>query len=251
MRFPQLLRHGVTAGAAAGLCAAVVLLLLVEPVIDRAIAVEEGRAGHGGGDHEHVVSRTAQLVGGWLTAVVVGVLVGVVFAVVWARARHRLWGGSDLGRSIVLAALAFGVVTLLPALATPANPPGVGDPDTVTRRTLLYALTVLLGILVVGIVAGVDRRLAARGRPVPWRACAGTALAVACSVAVLLAVPDVDVAVPDDVPAALLWEFRVASLAQLATLWLVLGLAFGTLVDPRTRARRDAPARSVDADAVA
>ena len=40
--------------------------------------------------------------------------------------------------------------------------------------------------------------------------------------------PDV---VPDDVPADLLWDFRVASLAQLAAMWLTLGLVFGVLME--------------------
>jgi predicted cobalt transporter CbtA len=33
------------------------------------------------------------------------------------------------------------------------------------------------------------------------------------------------------VPAALLWDFRLASLAQLATMWLTLGLVFGLLLE--------------------
>lgn len=247
MRFTKLLRHGGTAGAAAGLCAALVLWLLVEPVIGRALVVEEARGGevHGHAE-EPLVSRTLQVLGGAATAALVGVLVGVVFAVVFARSRHRLPGATDLGRSAWLAAVGFVVVTLLPALKVPANPPAVGDPATVTERTLLYVLTILLGLLSLGLVLALDRRLLVRGAAPRVRAAACTAVAAGCVVAVLALVPGTPDTVPADVPAALLWDFRVASLAQLASMWLVLGLVFGVLVDSRAPAtRRASPAPGV------
>jgi predicted cobalt transporter CbtA len=33
------------------------------------------------------------------------------------------------------------------------------------------------------------------------------------------------------VPASLLWDFRLASLAQLTVMWLTLGLVFGLLME--------------------
>lgn len=241
MRFTNLLRRGVIAGAAAGLCSALVLWLLVEPAIRRALVVEEARdAGVHAHAEESLVSRTLQVLGGAATAALVGVLVGVVFAVVFARSRHRLPGASDLGRSGWLAAVGFAVVTLLPALKIPANPPAVGDPGTVTERTLLYVLTILLGLLAVGLVLAADGRLARRTVPAPARAVAATALAVGCAAVVLLVLPGTPDSVPADVPATLLWDFRVASLAQLGTMWLVLGLVFGVLVDARSREPRAA-----------
>jgi predicted cobalt transporter CbtA len=243
VQLSKLLRHGVAAGAAAGLCAALVLWVLVEPVIRRALEVEQARAGgHDGHAHEPLVSRSFQVLGGAVTAALVGVMVGVVFAVVFARTRHLLPGRSDVGRSAALATAGFLVVTLLPALKVPANPPAVGDPATVTERTLLYVLTVLLGVLGVGIVLAVDRWLRERGRPDPRRAVVDTLAAVVLAVTVLVLVPGSPDTVPGDVPPTLLWDFRIASLAQLATMWLVLGLVFGTLVQPRARARDTHPA---------
>lgn len=241
MRFVSLLRHGVTAGAAAGLCAALVLWLLVEPVIRRALLVEETRGGrHHGHDVEPLVSRSVQVLGGLVTAALVGVLVGVVFSVVYARARHRLPGATNLGRSASLALVGFVVVTLLPALKVPANPPAVGNSATVTERTLLYLLTILLGLTAVGVVLAFDRWLSEREVRAHARVLADTALTVVSTVAILTLVPGPPETVPPDVPATLLWDFRVASLAQLATMWLVLGLLFGTLVEARARAPRAA-----------
>lgn len=243
MKFSKLLRHAVTAGAAAGLCAALVLWLVVEPVIRRALVVEEARGEHDGHAHEPLVSRTLQVLGGAVTAALVGVMVGVVFGVVFARMRHRLPGRTDLGRSVALAAAGFLVVTLLPALKIPANPPAVGDPSTVTERTLLYVLVVLLGVLGVGIVLGLDRWLSERGFAAPQRALADTSMAVLLAAAVLALVPGSPDAVPSDIPPALLWDFRVASLAQLATMWLVLGVGFGALASPQGDRRQVAPSR--------
>lgn len=233
MTFGFLLRRGVAAGAAAGVVAAGVIWLLVEPVLRRALALEASHMAHGGHHEQPLLSRGAQVVGGVLTTAVVGVLFGVVFAVVFARVCHRLPVRTDLGRSVLLAAIGFGVFSLLPAVAYPANPPGVGDPSTVTERTLLYVLSILMGLLLVTVVAMVHRALAG-GRLRPAQVVGVDVLvAVVVLVAVLTLLPPSPDPVPRDVPADLLWDFRLASLAQLASMWATLGLAFGLLLEAR------------------
>lgn len=247
--FGSVLRRGVAAGAAAGLASALVIWLFVEPVIRKALVIEDqrgasgghgGHAGHSalftipahlpahGGD---IVTRAQQVVGGAITSVLVGIAFGVIFAVVFARARHRLAGDRDFWRSLGLAAIGFGAITLLPALVIPANPPAVGDPATVTQRTWLYVLALLLGVAIALAVPVLDRALAGRGLADSTRwslDVLATVLAVVAVVALLPSSPD---AVPDDVPAALLWDFRVASLGQLAAMWLTLGTVFGLLIE--------------------
>ena len=148
----QRLGRGAVAGLTGGAVSAIVLWLAVEPSISKAIDLENAAAeGHSHGDDGELISRTAQLIGGTVTSIVVGVLLGVVFAVVYARSQHRLAGFTDLGRSLSLAALAFAVVALLPALKVPANPPAVGDPGTVNERTLTYLAIILLGLVLVGL----------------------------------------------------------------------------------------------------
>jgi predicted cobalt transporter CbtA len=241
LSFGSVLRRGVLAGVSAGLAAAVVIWLVVEPVIRRALAVEDARSLHGGqsaptglvthGGDEPLVSRAAQVVGGAVTAVLVGVAVGVIFAVVFARMRERLPGRGDFGRSMVLAAIGFGAVSLLPALKIPSNPPAVGDPETVGQRTMLYAVVLLLGVAIALLVPVLDRRLAAGGTVASTRWAVDVVATVALVVLVLVLVPGSPDAVPADVPAALLWDFRLASLAQLATMWVTLGLVFGLLLE--------------------
>jgi predicted cobalt transporter CbtA len=230
VRITHLLRYGLAAGAAAGLSAALVMYLLVEPVIRRALVVAEARpeTGH---HHEELVSRTGQVAVGMLTTAVVGMLFGLVFTVVFAKVRHRLAAATEQGRAVLLAVVGFAVFVLAPAVRIPANPPAVGDPTTVDRRALIYLLTVLLAVLLAGALFALDRRLAATALDPGVRRCLVALAGVAGVVVLLLVVPASPDRVPGDVPAALIWNFRLASLAQLATQWGVLGLVFGALAE--------------------
>ncbi|MGO4597010.1 CbtA family protein [Terrabacter sp. 2RAF25] len=249
--FGSVLRRGALAGVLAGLTAAVAIWLLVEPVIRRALVIEDTRSMHGGqsaglplhGGDEPLVSRSAQVVGGAVTSVIVGVAVGVIFAVVFARMRDRLPGRGDLGRSLVLATVGFAAVTLLPALKIPANPPAVGDPATVGRRTTLYAVVLLLGVAIAVVVPMLDRWLDGRVSVPSTRWAIDVVAAVLLVGLVLALVPATPDQVPADVPAAVIWDFRLASLAQLGVMWLTLGLAFGLLME-RAGAGRPEGARA-------
>lgn len=244
MRFYRLLRDGAVSGAAAGLTAALVMWLCTEPVIRRALVIEDSRA-HVGGGHTHsdeVVSRTAQVLAGAVTAALVGLLFGLVFAVVFARTRHRLPGLTDHSRVLWLAALGFGVFVLLPALAVPADPPGVGDPDTVTRRTLVYLLTILVGLLLVGVVSAVDRLLRGRDVGQPQRLTVDLLVVAVVVPLTVWLLPAAASSIPADVPADLVWDFRLASMAQQSAMWLVLACVFGLLQSRRTTAAREVQA---------
>lgn len=242
MGFADLLRRGLAAGAAAGLAAALVLYAVVEPVIRRALVIEEAREApveHGGHEHEEaLVSRTMQVIGGMGTAIVIGCLFGVIFAVVFARTRHRLPAATDHGRAAILAGLGFLAFVLMPALQIPSNPPAVGDPETVTRRTLVYVLTILVSVALTLAVFALDRVLAARGLSGAVRSTVGVGAFAIGAVVMFLVLPGTPDSIPDDVPADLIWDFRLASLAQLGTMWAVLGLTFGLLVSPRQKAER-------------
>jgi len=243
-----LLRNGAIAGFAAGAVAAFLQWLVTEPVIrraleieDRVTALESPEPGHHGDGA--LVERGAQVVFGMLTVGVVAVLFGVVFAFVFAKARHRLPGLSDFGRAAWLATFGFFAFTLMPMLAIPANPPAVGNPDTVTRRTLIYLLAILVGLLVMGAVAGVNRLLEPRVDGAARLALNAVAFMALVAVA-LVVIPNS----PDSIPttgdasliagADLIWDFRLASLLQLGAMWVALGLLFGVLTTRPARVAR-------------
>jgi hypothetical protein len=179
------------------------------------------------------VTRLQQQIGGTLTVIVVGALFGLAFAVIYAKSRHRLPGATDLGKSLALASITAVVMVLLPALLAPANPPGVGDPATVNARTLTYVAVLALGAIAVCAVFAVHRALGARGGApeVRWILTAGAAIGLTS--ALLWVGPSVNESVPAHLPADLLWQFRLGSIAQLTAMWLLIGVVHGYLQQRR------------------
>ncbi|MDQ1394758.1 MAG: hypothetical protein QOG64_17, partial [Acidimicrobiaceae bacterium] len=155
------------------------------------------------------------------------------FGVVFAAVRHRLATRTDGRRSLFLAAAGFVAVSLVPFVKYPANPPSVGDPDTITRRTLLYL--VILAWSVIGTWAAWrlarwlrDERQLPEERWVPLAAIA-FAVIIGAGLAGLPGSPDKVAA-----PATLIWRFRLAVAGGSAVFWATLGLAFGLVAAPRT-----------------
>lgn len=237
-RFGQLFGRIVLAGVIAGALAGAFSLLVTERAIAPALELEEARAAAEGAGHEHgeeLFTRSEQMFGGFLGTVLAGVVLAVLFAAVYGAVRHRLPGRTDFARVMLLAAVGFGVLALLPALKIPANPPAVGDPATVDTRTAIYGGTLLCGVVGVMLVAALVSWLRSRGTGIPTTAVAAT-LAIGVLLAmVLVFVPDNPDTIAADVPAAVVWDFRLASLGQLAVLWAGIGLAGGWLLDRFTR----------------
>jgi hypothetical protein len=236
------LRRGVLAGLAGGAAMAAFLLVVGERSIRQALAIE---AAASRGEEAEVFSRSTQLAGGAAAALLYGILAGAVFGVVFAAVRHRSRLGDDFSRSVGLAGVAFGTLVLVPALKYPANPPAVGDPDTIGDRTVAY-LT-LVGLSVVATVAAwqLSRHLRAQGladhERVPLVALAYLAL-VALGYLAWPASPD-----QVTVPAQLIWRFRLAALGGAAALWAVIGVVFGLASLRAASPERRAPATNAAA----
>ena len=228
------LGRGVVAGLAGGAAMAAFLLAVGEQSIREALAIEAAR--ETGEPGVEMFSRDTQLLGGAIAAVLYGVLAGAVFGVVFAAVRHRSRLRDDFSRSLGLAAVAFATLVLVPFLKYPANPPAVGDPATVGPRTVAY-LTLLAASIVISVAAWrAARWLRAEGFEDHLRlplVAVGYAALVAAAYVVWPANPDTI-----DVPATLIWRFRLASLGGAAALWSVLAVVFGWAC------LRAAPARS-------
>jgi hypothetical protein len=214
-----------------------VLLLAGEGTIGQAIALE--RRAHPGAASDEMFSRGTQQAGGAVAALVWGLALGAVFAVAYVVVRRRAVTasgapGSGWRASVGLAALAFLTVNLVPFLKYPANPPGVGDPDTIGRRTALYLLMLAWSVVATGAAWQAARVLARRAVPEHLRLPAVAALYVAVVVLGLAALPGS----PDTVeaPARLVWRFRLASIGGMAAYWAVCGTTFGWLVTAASKA---------------
>lgn len=223
------LGRGALAGVAGGFAAAVFQWSVTERQIRQALAIE---AAHESGVHEEMFSRGTQVIGGMLGACLYGVFVGLVFGFVCAVLWRALSRRDVFARSISLAVVIFVGWTLVPALKYPANPPGVGDPDTIGQRTVSYLAIAILSLVVMFLAWELWKQLTARGiegAPRFVAVAAAYLLVITLVYLVLPANPD-----PIDVPANLIWHFRLDSLAGNALLWLVIGTMFGWLGDRAT-----------------
>ncbi|MEJ0035805.1 MAG: CbtA family protein [Gammaproteobacteria bacterium] len=184
-------------------------------------------AGHHHGDEEtEIFSRTVQSGIGLLTGlVVVGAGLGCLFAVLFALAYGRIGAISAGPTAALLSALGLLSVYLVPALKYPANPPAVGEPDTIRLRTGLYFLMVAISIAATVVAWMTRRRLLARHGA--WNssvAAVGVYLVViALAFTVLPTINEVPVGFPADT----LWSFRVASIGLQTVLWGSIGVMFG------------------------
>ena len=142
----NLLVCGFIAGACGGLLATGFAELAGEPAINSAISFEEAQAEAAGQAPEpEMVSRDIQRSVGLLTAAVVyGLALGGLFALAFAAIYGRVGRVSPAKTALWLAAGAFVVVYLVPFLKYPANPPSVGNPDTIGHRTLLYVVMIAI-----------------------------------------------------------------------------------------------------------
>ncbi|HEY8981650.1 MAG TPA: CbtA family protein [Streptomyces sp.] len=236
----NLLVRGMLAGLAAGVLALVVAYFLGEPYVDKAIGFEEAHA-HDHGEVE-LVSRSLQSTAGLATGILIyGVAFGGIAALAYCFALGRVGRFGPRATALLLSGCALLAVYVVPFLKYPANPPAVGNGDTIGKRTTLYFLMLVLSVLLAVAATLLGKRLAPEMGN--WWA---TVVAVGAFVAAIgLAyafLPTVN-EVPGDFPATVLWRFRLSALAIQATLWGAFGLAFGELAErllkPSAVTRRD------------
>jgi len=241
--------RGMLVGIVAGLLSFGFLEVYGEPQVDRAItfeaqmdeAKEEFAKTHGMAmpeEEPELVSRPVQAGVGLFSAVMVySAAFGGLFGLAFAFAQGRM--GAELNSqtlAVVLALIGFIAVYLVPNLKYPANPPSVGNPETIGTRTALYFG--MIGISLIAIVGAVNFRRMLAGRYGDWNA---TLMVMAYYIAAMivagLVLPVVD-EVPEEFPAAVLWKFRIASLGAQFIMWATLGLLFGALTHRAIAIRR-------------
>ena len=154
----RLLLRGMLAGVVAGLFAFGFARIFGEPPIEHAIAFEEHIAHHhteahtdnhmeGETDEPELVSRTTQAGLGLFVAVIVyGAAIGGLYALVFAFVYGRFGQLMPRATAALLAAAASVSLVLVPGLKYPANPPAVGDRETIGSRTALYFAMIVISV---------------------------------------------------------------------------------------------------------
>jgi hypothetical protein len=211
-----------------------------EPQVDRAIGFEsaldaaKARAEEAKGipvvEEPELVSRKVQAGLGLFTGVMVySTAFGGLFALVFAVADRRVVDLRPRGVSALLAASGFIAVYVVPNLKYPANPPSVGEPDTIGQRTALYFIMLAFSVVAMVAAAVLRKRLAARHGG--WNAALIAAASYLVAVIVVARIlPGIN-EVPDAFPAVVLWQFRIASFGMQLIMWATIGLVFGALAE--------------------
>ena len=243
MAYTDVLKRALLAGLIAGILGAVYLIFVTEPIIDEAIGFEirgaEGDAAKSAGAaaQEQLFNRHEQVAGGAVAVVMFSLFTAVVFGNAYAVVRHGAPGRSELSKSLWLSLVAFGTVSVLPGIKYPAAPPGAGEEATVGIRTLQWITLTVIGVALAWALARLSSALRQSMDDGP-RIAAVTATGIVAYGLLMIVSPNTPAETPPEVPSALVWEFRVASLGGLALMWLTLGLGTGSLLDRQLRAKR-------------
>ena len=239
--------RGMMVGFIAALLSFGLLKLVGEPAVDRAIAFEsamdeaKAKAEHDAAvargenpgpivEEPELVSRPVQAGIGLFTGVTTySIAFGGLFALAFAILYGRIGDWSPRVTAAVVALCGFLALYAVPIIKYPANPPSIGNPDTIGLRTAIYFGMILLSLGAMIAAWNVRNRLVEQHGA--WNATLiGAAVYLVAVVIFALAMPPLN-EVPEGFPAVFLWQFRMASLGAQAILWTVLGLGFGAWVE--------------------
>ena len=252
--YSAVLKRALLAGLLVGIALGVYVLAVVEPVITDAIVLEERLSevhtqAESAVEHTHgddaLVSRRGQLAGGFAASVALSVIVAGVFGTLFAAVRHRLPGRNDFQRSMWLGTVGFVSVALIPGLKYPANPPAVGDAATVGERSVQWLSLVIVSMIAVFFLSRLSVALRSRTDDAA-RYCLVAVASIGVFGALLALYPSTPDSISPDVPAALVWDFRLRSLGSLALLWGGIGAGFGLFMN--SLAQRDTVTDTVTPD---
>lgn len=223
------LKPALIAGFIAGALAGGFHFFWTEPLIDRAIAIDESsKTASNPSPDEPVVGRPAQRLGLVLGFLLYGLGCSLLLTVLIYVTRSYFPAWSDAKRGLFLAAALGWSVAVFPFLKYPANPPGVGAPETIGYRQELFLTA--LGLAVLGAILGLILNTYLR-RPRRWAWPITVAIYGAFLAVVFVALPTVSET--SHIPAALIREFRMLSLTGHLIFWASMAGLFGWLLKER------------------
>lgn len=214
-------------GALAGTIHGVANLVLVEPYLDEAIGIENQNLFASGEEDdtlafwvEYDAYREWQKSGQILAGTILGISMSALFGIVYVLSRKTLPQGSDVKKSIILAGIMWLTIFIIPFLKYPANPPTVGETETVVLRSILY----LSFIAISGFGAIAFYQVYKRLQSKKFVAIAGYGIFILIIFVLMPPNPD-EVSAPVD----LINGFRAMSVIAVSIFWISLGIIFGVL----------------------
>ena len=218
----------LVSGFIAGTIHGAVNLVIVEPYLDEAISIENRNLFTSGGAEdtpqfwvEYNSYRDWQKSGQLLAGGILGMSIGALFGIVFAYSRNSLPKGHTVKKTFVLAAIMWFTIFLIPFLKYPANPPTVGDVDTVVLRSILYlSFIAISGFSAVGFFI-LYKKLQNKKKGLAF---VGYAVFITAIFFIMPVNPD-EVKAPMD----LINGFRAMSVIAVTTFWIAEAIIFGML----------------------
>jgi hypothetical protein len=261
----RLILRGLLAGAVGGLLAFLFARIFAEPQIQKAIDYESARdvaqaaLDKAAGlpvesEGMEIFSRTVQAnVGIGVALIFFGAAMGALFAVAYAICLGRTGRIRPRNLALLVAGAGFLGMYLVPFIKYPANPPAIGNGDTIQLRGSFYLLMVACSVLFLILTVWLGKKL--QDRFGTWNATliAGGVFIVATAIVMLilpsfgelaankqfhsptetplpLTDPSGKIVFPG-FPADLLYNFRLYSIGAQLLLWTAIGLIFGPLAE--------------------
>lgn len=201
-------------------------LIFVEPYLDEAIEIENQNLFLSGQEEdspefqaEYESYRIWQKGGQILAGAILGTSMGALFGLVFAFSKKVLPGDHHIKKALFLSGLMWTTIYIIPFLKYPANPPAVGDADTVVLRAILYlSFIAISGLGAVGFYQ-IFKRLQNRKRIV---AVFGYALFISSMFFLMPENPD-NVSVPME----LVFGFRLMSVISVSIFWVSIAIILG------------------------
>jgi predicted cobalt transporter CbtA len=217
----------LSSGVIAGIILAFLNLGIVEPTIDKAIALEVQKqvsSGENVNMSELIDYRYWQKAGAFAGGAIYGAGLASLFGVVFVFARSKLHGKNNKQKAILLAGIMWFILFLMVALKYPANPPAVGDPETIYYRETLYVGYIMIsGLAALGMaVIWIRTRMNSKKIIIPL-------MYAAIMVTAYVAMPSN----PDKIEISmdLIQTFRILTAITIGVFWGILGIIFGSLWD--------------------
>jgi predicted cobalt transporter CbtA len=227
LRALTLLVITIFSGAVAGTILAILNLGFVEPYIDRAIALEVENMRHSGEKVDPVEIadyRIWQKGGAIAGGAVYGIALAALFGIVFAFGRKSLPGNSAKKKAIFLAAVLWFVLYFVTALKYPANPPAVGDPETIYYREGLYVAYICISGFTALALSLLWNRIHIASKKLVF-----PLVYAVIMIAAYLGLPSN----PDSISISmeLVQMFRILTTITIGIFWGILGILFGSLWD--------------------
>ena len=213
-------------GALAGFVHGTVNFAIVEPYLDQAIGIENQNLFTSGEEEdtpqfwiEYDGYRMWQKSGQVLAGIILGTSIGALFGLVFAFARNSLPGNNDIKKALVLAGVMWFTMYLIPFLKYPANPPTVGDAETVVIRAVLYLSFIAISGLGAFGFYKLSTKFENKKKIIPL---IGYGIFIS---AVFFIMPEN----PDEItaPMNLVNEFRIMSVLGVTSFWISVGVILG------------------------